>query len=178
MNRDMPDWNKHFHTSVRPHDMNGGPLQPLDLVVLSEIPEHFWIEPGFEGLKDYAGKFGMVTYLTDGPYYFDMKGYPGWASPTGELVHVIATKIRDDCVYRYEFALPPSTVRRIPYNSIIMSLFADYPWQMPDDEGPSDHPFVIRGMEQFAFIERVLSTPYDELEKAHRAAVQFLAPEI
>lgn len=172
------EWDQHFHTSLRPVDSGGATLKPLDLVIIGDIPEQYWCDPGFESLRDYEGKFGLVTYHMKQPWYYGKKGVPGWVSPTGDWVNVETRKIDSNSVVCFDFILPPSSLTRIPYNSIIMSIFADYPWRMMDDEGPSDHAFVIRGMQPFAFIERVLNTPYEDLERAHQAAVQFLAPEV
>jgi hypothetical protein len=170
-------WNKHFHTHVRPLDRNGIAMKPLDLVIIDDIPEWYCTDRETAGLKDYAGQYGLITYFVDEPWYGGLRGYPGWVSPNGESLHVVSRRICDDWVSEFDFSLPPSSVRKIPYNVIISAIFADYPCQMTDDDGPGTHPFIIRGMEQFAFIERVLKTPYEELEKAHSAAIRFLVPE-
>ena len=171
-------WNKHFHTQLRPLDRNGLPLKPLDLVVIGDIPEGYWAEPETAGLKDFAGKYGLVTYLMNEPWYFGIKDCPAWVSPIGEWVNVVSRRIDVDIVHQYDFILPPSSVAKIPHNVVIEAIFADYPCQMTDDDGPSSHHFIVRGMEQFAFIERVLNTTHEDLEKAHAAAIRFMVPEV
>ncbi|MFT3987439.1 hypothetical protein [Aestuariivirga sp.] len=171
----MTDFNKHFHTTLRPLDRNGRLLQPLDLVILGSIPEHYWSDPDFRGLQDYGGKYGMVVYFDrNTPFDFGRKDHLGWVSPDGANVCVLTTKIADDAVYPLEFWLPANTLAKIPYNTFIANLFADYPWLMGDEDGPGDHPFIVRGMEQFEHIERILNTPYEALTAAHERAMRVM----
>ncbi|NJO55450.1 MAG: hypothetical protein HC834_02815 [Rhodospirillales bacterium] len=84
-----------YHTNITPLEKNGVALKPLDLVVVDQIPEHFWADPEFRQLKDYAGSYGLVTYYGAGtgpscsPWYFDRKGHPGWVMADGSAVNVL-----------------------------------------------------------------------------------------
>ena len=171
----MTDFDRHFHTALRPPDANGNPLKPFDLVIIGDIPTYYYDEPGCESLRHYGGKYGLVTYFSDNePFYYGRKDHPGWVSPDGSVVSILSRRVCEDSICSYDFWLSPTTLRKIPYNSIIMNVFTDLVWQMLDDEGPSDHHFIVRGMEQFEMIERILNTPYDDLARAHDAAMKFV----
>ncbi len=55
-----------------------------------------------------------------------------------------------------------------------MNIFAELPWQMREEDGPSDYRFIVEGMEWFDRVKRIIEAPYDELVKAHNAAMQAL----
>jgi hypothetical protein len=164
----------HFHTSFRPRDMHGKELQPLDLVIVNEIPPHYYNDPDFAALRDYRGCYGLITYFQSEPFFYGKRDSPGWISADSSEVYVLTHRIHEDAVRSYDFWLPTVNLIKIPYNIPIMSVFSEYPWQMQDDVGPSSHDFVVRGMEQFKQIESVLTTPYTELVKAHDAAMTVL----
>jgi hypothetical protein len=170
----LTDFDRHFHTSLQPLDSAGASLQPLDLVILGQIPNHYFADPAFQSLRLYEGGYGMISYFGGQPYYFDNKNHPGWVSGDGQFVNVRARRIHKDALFSYDFWVPPKSIRKIPMNVLIMSAFADFPLQMSDDDGPGDHPFVVRGMEQFEFVKRVLHSPYEDLVKAHDAAMAVL----
>jgi hypothetical protein len=171
----MIDFDKHFHTSLRPTDQSGKKLQPLDLVMIGDIPAHYYDDPDFMVLKEYAGNYGILTYFLGEPFYYGRKSHPGWTDGEVESVNVLSRRVCDDAICSMDFWIPACTLKKIPYNSLIMNVFADYPWQMLDDDGPSDHHFVVRGMEQFDHIERILSAPYGDLVNAHEAAMKALS---
>ena len=169
------NFDEHFHTSVRPFDSKHQKLQPLDLVIIDKVPESDYQEEGFEFIKNYEGKYGLITYYTSSePYYHDDKNHPGWVSPDGSVVCVWSHAINDRAITSWDFWLPPENLTRIPYNFLVMSIFSEFPWQMLDSDGPSSHHFVVEGMEQFAYIKRILETPYEVLVDAHNAATAVL----
>jgi hypothetical protein len=164
----------HFHTSLRPKDQHGIELQPLDLVIVSEIPTHYYADPDFAALRNYRGCYGLITYFRNEPFFYGEKDNPGWLSSDGSEVYVLTHRMGENAVYSFDFWLPTANLVKIPYNIPIMSIFSEYPWQMPDYNGPSSHDFVVRGMEQFRQIELILNTPHDELVKAHDAVAAVL----
>ena len=62
-----------------------------------------------------------------------------------------------------------------------MNVFVEYPWQMehiePPEEGPSDYLFIRKGIPQYEYLKRILTTPYEDLVKAHDAAMKVLGVE-
>jgi hypothetical protein len=174
------DFGKHFHTELRPVDCAGQKLCPLDLVIINDIPRELYSDEGLENLQGYIGKYGLISYFMNQPFYYGKKDHPGWVSGDGSMISVLTRKIskaRTDgrnVVTTWDFWLAPKNLTKIPFNSLVMNIFADYPWQMPDDDGPSDHHFIVEGMEQYAHIERVLNSPYESLVKAHDAAISAL----
>ena len=149
-------------------------MLPFDLVIIGEIPQHYYADPDFETLKEYGGKYGLITYHAGEPFYYGRKEHPGWTSGDGSHIYVESKRVCDDSICSSGFWLPAITVQKIPFNSLIMNIFSEFVWQMADDEGPSCHFFVVRGMKQFALIERILNTSYEELVKAHNAAMAIL----
>lgn len=168
------NFDKHFHTSVRPLDSKNQELRPLDLVIIDKVPECHHQEEGLEFIRNYEGKYGLITYFMGQPYYYDKKDHPGWVSSDGTVVCVWSHAIDDGVITAWDFWLPPENLTRIPYNFLIMNIFAEFPWQMRDTDGPSDHNFVVEGMEQFAQIKAIMETPYETLVDAHNAAAAVL----
>lgn len=170
---------RHYQIGERPLDAVGAELCPLDLVIIRKVPEHYYADPEFASLEDYKGRFGLVTYSAAGkatePYYAGRHEHPGWVDGTLSHVNVLSRRISVDEIYSYEFWVPVADLLRIPYNSLIMNIFADYPWEMLEEDGPSSHPFLVRGMPQFAHIEMVMTRPYEDLVAAHDAAIGILS---
>lgn len=170
------DPDAHFHTTVRPKDINGYPIVPLDLVKIIEVPENHYSEEGFEVISEYSGKYGLVKYYLDEPYYDENPDHPGWTNEDGSLVHLISHKIDTDakCVVEWDFFLPSKNLLRIPFNYLIASIFSEFNWRLLEVDGPSDQHFVVEGMEQYKRIKQVLDTPYEVLDEAHKAAEAIL----
>jgi hypothetical protein len=169
----------HFHTGLRPLDGRGEPLKPLDLVVIEAVPWHYWAEPETETLKQYAGRYGLITYYGVGPhaepYYYGKKDHPGWVSGDGGVVNVLTRRVAGDEIASYEFWIPPSDLRKIPFNALIMNVFVEYPWQMRDTDGPSDSLFIREPLEEFSRLKTILETPLHVLQAAHDAAMSIIA---
>ncbi len=170
-----------YHTNKRPRDKNGNTLKPLDLVILGDIPEHYWVDPGFSSLKKYKGCYGLITYedrdgIVYNPYYLGDKNHPGWVNSEGSVVNVLTRRIDMDneAVASWQFWLPPETLQKIPYNALIMNIFAEYPWQMKEENGPSDYLFIRKGVEEYQYIKKIMETPYKKLVAAHDAAMNIL----
>ncbi|WP_068460021.1 hypothetical protein [Hyphomicrobium sulfonivorans] len=168
----------YFHTDMRPPDSTGAPLKPLDIVILGEIPEHYWVDSEDQSLRNYAGCYGLVTYRGEGPvfdpYYIENHGHPGWVSEDGRVVNVLSRRLCDNAICSAEFWMPPANLQKIPYNSLIVDLFAQYPWEMNDTTGPSSRLFITNKVQEFAYLKRILETPLDRLQRAHAAAVAVL----
>lgn len=169
----------YFHTKLRPLDGRGEPLKPLDLVIIDAVPKHYWAEEGLEGLKEYAGRYGLITYYGAGPtaepYYFGKKDHPGWVSADGGVVNVATRRVAGDEIASCEFWIPPSDLRKIPFNALIMNVFVEYPWQMGDTDGPSDSLFIREPLEEFTRLKMILDTPLHVLQLAHDAAMSVIA---
>jgi hypothetical protein len=168
----MVNFDAHFHTKLRPIDGRGIALKPLDLVVIKKLDWQDKEDDQFPFLRDYEGGYGLVTYFAKEPFYFGNREHPGWVSRDGKSVNVYARKISGDVITSWDFWIPAANLWRIPYNVFIMSVFAEYPIELADDEGPSSHHFLVRGMEQFRVIEQVLKTPYESLVRAHETAFE------
>jgi hypothetical protein len=168
----------HFHTKLRPLDSRGEPLKPLDLVIIEAVPEHYWAETGVESLKEYTGQYGLVTYYGVGPhvepYHFGRKDHPGWVSGDGGVVNVLTRRIDGDAIASCEFWIPPSDLRKIPFNTLIMNVFVEYPWAMGDTDGPSDCLFIRAPLEEFFRIKTILDAPLHVLQSAHDAAMNVI----
>jgi hypothetical protein len=171
-----------YHTDLRPLDCNGVPMKPLDLVVINEIPEHYWLDPDFATLRKYGGCYGLITYSNDGgieypPYFLGNRQHPGWVSGDGGVVNVLSHRVTDERdVATGEFWIPPTSLRKIPFNSLIMNIFVEYPWQMGEEDGPGSTFFVREGIPEYEHIKRILETPRAVLEAAHQAAMAVLGP--
>src|SRR5436190_9028072 len=160
-----------------PIDKKGQELKPLDLVIVGEIPEHYYSDIDPESavvLKGYQGKYGLITYFMHEPFYYDNKNHPGWVSGDGSVVYVESHAVNAGHISTYGFWLPPSTLLKIPDNFLIMNVFSDLPWEMTDENGPGSKHFIVEGMERFHTIKRILDTPYEVLAVAHEAAVTVL----
>lgn len=169
-----------YHTDLQPKSKDGTIIKPLDLVITGEIPQHYWQDPNFTNLKNYQGCYGLVTYseadmgTVCSPWSYGRKGHPGWVDLDGSHVNVLCRRISDNSVTSYDFWLPTISLTKIPYNSLIMNIFADYPWQMQDTEGPSSTFFIREGMEEFAHIKKIMDTPYERLVEAHDKAMDII----
>lgn len=170
-----------YHTLVKPVDVNGKAIKPLDLVVLGDIPEHNWSDKEFRSLKEYAGCYGLVTYHSFGdrvyePYYNRNNDHPGWVSGDGKTVFVESRKIdaEKNTVISWGFWMPASSLTLIPYNCLIMNIFVEYPWQMQEADGPEDYLFIREGIPEFDYLKRLIVTPYQKLVEAHNAAMSIL----
>ena len=171
-----------YHTSLRPGDCNGITLKPLDLVVINRLPEHYWQDPIFANLSEFSGCYGLITYSSEGaegvteyqPYFRGNKEHPGWVSGDGSVVNVLSRRISGESVVSCEFWIPPVDLRKIPFNCLIMNVFAEYPWQMAESAGPSSRFFVKRGMPEYDYIKMILQRPHSTLEAAHKAAMTIL----
>jgi hypothetical protein len=169
-----------YHTDLRPLDCNGSPLKPLDLVVINEVPKHYWKEPEVAHLKKCAGNYGLITYSSEygeeiQPYILGNKRHPGWVNGDCGVVCVMAHLITDEHdVMTCEFWIPPTSLRKIPFNSLIMNIFVEYPWQMGEVDGPSSTFFVRKGIPEYEHIKRIMETPLAVLEAAHQAAMAVL----
>jgi hypothetical protein len=168
-----------YQTNRLPKDKFGCEIKPLDLVILGDIPEHEWSDPEFASRKHYAGCYGLVTYANRDsvayqPFFYGKKDHPGWVSGDGQFVNVLTRRIADGKVVSTNFWMPLNSLKKIPFNSFIMDIFADYPWEMMEEEGPSSFHFIRKGMLEYEHIEKVVKTPYEVLVDAHEAAVSVL----
>ena len=163
----------HYHTQARPRDRHGVYLKPLDLVRIVSIPAHNFSDPDFGYLENYVGCYGLVTYFAKETWYFDKKDHPGWVSGDGKYACVLTRRIDGDRITSWEFWLSEGDVEKLPYNSLIMNVFADYPWQLTNDDGSSEM-FIVEGMEEFAHIRKILEAPYHCLVDAHHKAMEVL----
>ncbi|MEO0614310.1 MAG: hypothetical protein AAFY83_13460 [Pseudomonadota bacterium] len=171
----------YYHTTIRPKARNGMLIKPLDLVVLGDIPEHYWADEGFRYLKEYAGCYGLVTYHSFGdcsyaPFYNENKDHPGWVNGEGTVLCVESKRIdrENQTVTSWQFWMPSSSLLRIPFNSLIMNIFVEYPWQMREVDGPSDYLFIRSGIPEYEHIKKIMDTPYEKLVEAHNAAMDIV----
>lgn len=167
-----------------PCDSAGAELKPLDLVIIEVFPEYFFNEPGSRYLPEEKWKYGLITYTSegeDGPqrYHLGNKDHPGWCSGDGKIVHVLSHANsnlfgRGDEIWVGEFWMPTNCLRKIPFNSLIMNIFSEYPWSFaePDDQG--NEYFVREGMPEHQWIKTLLDTPYEKLCAAHEAAMRVI----
>lgn len=170
-----------FHTELAPTDKLGQPLKPMDLVIIDEIPDHYWVDsgctdPGLYSLKLYAGCYGLVSYAEqDGveylPFFLGNKKHPGWVNGEGNVVHVRSRRSNGEEILSWDFWLPTTTIRKIPYNCLVMNIFVEYPWQMRNEGGPGSTLFVRDGMPEFDYLSKVMKTPYELLVRAHDTAM-------
>ena len=162
---------------ARPVDMHGNLLGPLDLVILGEIPEHYYADSDPRTaavLRSYAGCYGLITFEMNERYRNNNKSHPGWVSGDSSAVYVISHAINDNHISAYDFWLSPTTLRKIPFNYLIMNVFADFPWELIEATGSTSH-FVSVGTDKYEIIKSILETPYDTLKRAHDAAAHVLA---
>jgi len=166
-----------YHTNVRPKDLHGEVLQPLDLVIIGEIPDHYLSDADGEEaaiLNSYAGRYGLITYYMNEPFFYDKKDHSGWVNPDGTVVYVRSHTVAGDHISSYGFWLSSKSLQKIPYNPIIMNVFADFPWEMTEDSGPGTKHFIRKGMPWFDRLKDIMETPYSELVLAGDAAMRLL----
>jgi hypothetical protein len=171
--------NSLYHTDCRPKDKDGNELKPLDLVIMGEVPKHYWSEPETACLKEYKGCYGLVTYYgNEGghyePFYHDNPLHPGWVSEDGGFINVLTRRIWKRAIWSSDFWMPIGQIQKIPFNSLIMNVFSEYPWYMLENDGPSSFAFIREGMPEYEYMESILSTPYEKLVEAHDAAMTVL----
>lgn len=170
-----------YQTALRPLDCDGRAMKPLDLVIIKEVPEHYWADPDCSELKSFEGCYGLITYPTDGvesqPYYLGNKNHPGWVSGDGTKVNVLARRVRHTEVVSWDLWAPSNCLEKIPFNSLIMNIFAEYPWQMKSEDGPGSILFIREGVPEFDYIKRLVNTSRRVLDKAHAAAMAVLNSE-
>lgn len=165
-----------YHTDLRPKDRQGEAISPLDIVIIEEVPQHYWADPLFASLKLYSGCYGLITYAEQEageylPYYMEDKSHPGWVSGDGSVVHVLSRRTEGNAILSWDFWVPPKALRKIPYDCLVMNIFVEYPWQMRNESGPGSTLFVRDGMPEFDYLSKVMKTPYDLLVRAHDAAM-------
>ncbi len=171
-----------YHTDKRPLDKSGHELRPLDLVILGDIPWHYWIDEGSERLKRFGGCYGLVTYHPSiggcgyDPFYNRNKAHPGWTSGDAKTVYVESHRVdaEEQAVFSCGFWLPSASLTWIPFNSLIMNAFVEYPWQMNEVDGPSDYLFIRAGLPEYEYLKRIMNAPYQKLVEAHEAAMAAL----
>lgn len=170
-----------YHTDVQPVDEGGKVLKPLDLVLIGDIPEYYWNETETESLKAYEGTIGLVNYEEResaycNPYRVDKTYYPGWVNNDGDFVQVDTRRHdqENDCILSFGFWLPAKNLKKIPYNSLIMNIFVEYPWQMGEEDGPSTYHFIRKGVPEYDYLAMILDMPYERLQRAHEAAMSVL----
>ncbi len=168
----------------KPRDSAGVELKPLDLVIIEKFPEYQFSEPGVQYLPEDKWKYGLITYISDvehGPqrHYLGNKQHPGWCSGDGQTVYLLSHANsnlfgRGDEIWVGEFWMPTNCLRKIPFNSLIMNIFSEYPWSFsePDDQG--NEYFVREGMPEHQWIKTLLDTPYEKLCAAHEAAMRVM----
>lgn len=171
------------YSAVQPLDHSGNRLKPLDLVIIQEVPKHYWLDPEFSSLRLYRGCYGLITYAEQEageylPYYMGNPLHPGWASGDGSAVHVLARRTDGDVIWSWDAWLPPNTLQRIPYNCILMNIFSEYPWQMREDDGPGSTLFVRKGIPEFDYLNKIMCAPYSTLLLAHEAAMNVLEQNV
>lgn len=169
-----------YHTDERPRDLYGQKLKPLDLVLIEKIPATYWEEEGCEKIKLFEGCYGIINYWTaektHSPFYNGLKGNLAWISKDATWVNV-ATRRHDaeeECFFSYDFWLPAKELSKIPYNSLIMNLFVEYPWDMQEVDGPSSELFIRKGIPEYEYLKKISETPYKDLVTAHNAAMSGL----
>lgn len=171
-----------YHTDKRPLDKSGHELRPLDLVILGDIPRHFWSDKGSERLKRFGGCYGLVTYYPslDGviydPFYNRNNEHPGWVSGDATIVYVWSHRVdaEEQAVFSEEFWLPAASLTWIPFNSLIMNIFVEYPWEMHEPDGPDSYRFIRSGIPEYEHLKRIMNAPYQKLVEAHDAAMAAL----
>lgn len=167
-----------YHTNLMPLDSRGATLKPLDIVIINSVPSHYWVDHEFSHLKDFEGSYGLITYAGDGvevePYFNGDKNHPGWVSANGSVVHVLSRRAVGDEIITWDFWIPPGNLKKLPFNTMIMNIFVEYPWQMRCDDGPGSILFIRKGLKEFDFIKIICEAPLDLLEKAHSAAMEIL----
>ncbi|MEZ5901202.1 MAG: hypothetical protein R3D51_17110 [Hyphomicrobiaceae bacterium] len=166
-----------FYSNTVPKDRYGSVLKPMDLVILGDIPEHYWKDPEFSDLKEFSGCYGLITYFpANGPdheaFYHGDPNHPGWVSGDGDTIYVLSRRIADGFVVSYDFWMPTNHITRIPFNSLIMNIFSQLPWQIAEDGATK--LFVSKGLREFDYIEKLMGLPYERLVLAHAAAMSLI----
>ncbi len=167
-----------YHTSIRPLDGKGQALKPMDIVLVKAIPNHYWCDPDFSELQNFAGSYGLISYVSDGiesePYFLGNKSHPGWVNGDGSLVHLLTRRVGNGVIVTGDFWVPPADLVRLPFNALLMNIFVEYPWQMQDDEGGGSSLFIKDGMFEYDFIKRITEARLSVLNAAHNAAMNVL----
>jgi hypothetical protein len=170
-----------YHTHLRPEDSEGNSLKPLDIVIIQEVPEHYWQEPDSRNLREFAGCYGLLNYAIEygegQPYHLDNPDHPGWVSRDGSVVRVVSRCLRQTEIVTCEFWLPPRNLKKIQFNSFVLNIFSEYPWQMREDDGPGSYFFLKSGLSEFEYLKKIMSTPIHVLNEAHMAAMKIIDAE-
>lgn len=184
----MPNEAKLQPQSNRPADCHGTVLCAYDIVQLLRLPDWEWSDIDSKETKaafqDHKPCYGLVTYARRP----DRDGWRRWHGPDGHIF-IEVVKITGLVATAYGSVVPSSYVERLPYNGIIMNIFANYDWQIgwdtiykPEDiqEWTPRSPEAIEeavtsGTKAFEVIKAILYTPYETLLAAHNEAAKIIA---
>ena len=184
----MPSEIKLQSHSNSPTDCQGSTLGAYDIVRLLRLPDWEWSAADSEETKaafqDHKPCYGFITYALRP----DHDGWRRWHGPDSHIF-IEVVKITGLVATAYGFVVPSSYVERLPYNSIIMNIFANYDWQIgwDTDYKPEDiqkwtpHPpealeaAVTSETKAFEVIKTILHTPYEKLLAAHDEAAKIIA---
>ena len=174
--------------SRRPADFHGAALGALDIVRLLRLPDWQWSDTDGEETKaafqDHKPCYGLVKYARRP----DRDGWQNWHGPNGHIF-IEVVKIAGSRATAYGFVVPSSYVERLPYNSIIMNIFANFDWESgwdaiytPEDiQKWTPRPpeaiewAVTKGTKAFEAIETIIQAPYEKLVAAHNEAAKLIA---
>jgi len=173
--------------SKQPADCHGAPLSAFDIVRLLRLPDWGRLNADSDVTKaafqDHKSCYGLVTYSRRP----DRDGWRRWHGPDNH-VFIEVVKITGLVVTAYGFVVPSSYVERLPYNAIIMNIFADFDWHSGWDtifkaediqKWTPRLPEVIEeavtsGTKAFEVIKAILETPYETLLAAHDEAAKII----
>jgi hypothetical protein len=159
--------------SENPIDGNGVHLKPFDIVLIDEVPDHYWSDKNFFHLREYSKSFGMVSYYRHQKYYYGKKDHLGWVTPDGGHVNVRCLRVTDESIASYSFWLPCKSLTKLDFNIVILAAFADLPITLDAlDDGTEEG--VLSGTEMYDNIAKILRCQYSQLREANFAAISIL----
>lgn len=155
----------------------------MDIVRLGSIPSHYWSDLDDDSMRKFAGCYGLVTFYPGAATEYDRffagdRKHLGWVSPDGDLIFVLSRRIEDDRIWTGELWVPSRSVVKLPLNVLILNIFAQYPWQVRDADGPGCELFVHNGMQEFDHIKNIIEARYEALVEAHEAAMAVMKQKL
>lgn len=149
------------------HNHSGAAVSVGDIVQIIEIPEHYYcdqeIDPlDADALKAYGGRYGLITMFQGQPILPGTDSWPSWMSKDGTHFHVTTKRPTDGGIATFDFWLPQSAIRKLPYNFLLYSALSSSigcePGEFETDAGT---------MNTCAAMMIILGAPHEKLVKWH-----------
>ena len=150
-------------------------LRPGPYVRLSVTDTGCGMDPATAtAIKDYGGRFGMITFSGNERFLPGTFDWPAWKSRDSTHVNVLSRKWNGDIIASFDFWLPAKSLQRIPANLFLYLVFSQFPLESCKLSEHFQSIEIPTGSKQYDLARVILEAPYETLVEAHRVATQTL----